>query len=399
MWKKFMALIFAVVLCFGMTVTVIADYNYDNTVYVEITAESGAPEFEVNELIGEECYNNYELAMITNEYIGMNLGSADILYSREFWFELQEGYAVPASGMQITFTDENISTDKSYMMIGIYFEEPANENEMSELVAQNMPISVSNGQISGTINLAGVDDLFYMEIGSSAGSDSGEAQPENTPNSGGTSGEAQPESDASASVSVSTEPVEIAFELADGTAMNWITSKGNTNISISGSQTNIPSGAEFSATRLFDGEEAIRAANAVINAKGNVKYEIYDFSLTSAEGQAITKFNGHVDVSLVIPNGFSTEDGNVISVYYVGPNKLEKCNSVVDGNFITFGTSHFSTFVIVEETAVSAASSPVANGVTSPKTGETNTALYISVLGLMALGMSVCVIGKTKYNK
>ena len=203
---------------------------------------------------------------------------------------------------------------------------------------------------------------------------------------------------------------EIEFEAADGRAMRWVSSKQNNDISISGTLTNIPEGAVFSANRIISGDAAILVANAVANAKGDVEYVAYDFNLETSGGQPITTFNGHVDIGMPVPNTFTIDEGEVLSVYYVTEaGKLQRCNSAIGDNFVIFGTNHLSPFVYVVESAASAASSPIVNGidsasatgaaVKSPKTAETDTSVYMTMLTIAALGVVVYETRKMKYNR
>lgn len=375
MRKKLMVFVLAAILCLGMTVPVMADY-VEKEVMVETTAEADC---EVWEYIGEEV-SMTDIVWYLQEGIGTNVDYGDLLYCRDFGFKFSEGYVIPESGIQVTFTDENISPDKAYIMVGIYVKMIDAVNYEYEYFVQRMPVTVTAGAISGTCTLPEVYEIFYVEVKSA---DAGTSTPS------GNGGAPSPSVDNTVIVP-DPAPVEITFTAADGTAMNWITSKQNKDISISGSQTNIPVGAEFDVAKIVGGDEAVRVANAVTNAKGAVNYVAYEFNLTTENGQPITRFDGHIDVSMPIPNELSIADGKVISVYYVtDTGKLEKCNSVIDGNFITFGTTHFSTFVYVEETAASAASTPVTNAPTSPKTGEGNAALYMTMLAVAALGIGV----------
>lgn len=165
MKKKWITFVLALVLSFGMTTSVMAAYNYDSDIGVQIFVESGAPDYEVIEYKGENCYSGDDLSWFANTYAGTNITWQDIKYSREFWFNLlQDGYVIPESGMQVTFIDENISADKTYLMIGIYWLEPVGEGAPYEIVAENMPITVSNGKISGITKLADLEDVFYIEI-------------------------------------------------------------------------------------------------------------------------------------------------------------------------------------------------------------------------------------------
>lgn len=184
-------------------------------------------------------------------------------------------------------------------------------------------------------------------------------------------------------------PSDITFSAADGTIMSWITAQESGNISISGSQASIPAGSTFSAKVVSS--DAIAAA--VASAKGNVDFVAYEMNLTDAAGNAITTFrNGHVDVSMPIPAGLDVPEGYTVTVYYVNNGSLEKHNTVVKDKFVTFGTTHFSTFVYVSEPASAAAATPVA----SPKTAENNMALYAAMFAIAAFGGAVCAARKVK---
>lgn len=180
------------------------------------------------------------------------------------------------------------------------------------------------------------------------------------------------------------EPSEIVFIGEDGKAMRWLSSEKDGNISISGSQTSIPAGAVFKAKRLYQGADYKEIAEAVANAKGGVSFEVYEFSLF-ANGREITSFDSHVDVSMLLPSAFDLSDGQTVTVYHYNNGKLEKCSTAVADGFVTFATTHFSTFVYVQESAAMAASSSVR----SPKTGENSTAFYAVMIAVAAFGMTV----------
>lgn len=117
----------------------------------------------------------------------------------------------------------------------------------------------------------------------------------------------------------------------------------------------IPAGSKFSARAIFSGDAYSAVATAVANAKGAVDFVAYDFNLTDAAGNAITKFSGHADVSMPVPAGLD-----------------------------------------VAESASSAASTPVSSSVASPKTAENNMVLYVTMLAIVALGSAVYTTRKVK---
>lgn len=272
-----------------------------------------------------------------------NVEAAEIGYSKLVDVTIQASSGI-SSGVQITFSDAGIRAGMNIVMLHL----------KADGTWENIPVQVANGQIIGTFT--SFSPVYYMEV-------------KNT------------EYSAPAS---KYEPADITFTRKDGKAMRWISSEQDGNISISGLQTVIVDGASFSAEEV----KSSAITNAVVKAKGDVPFVAYDFSLT-ANGNELTTFAEHVDVSMPVPGAFDIAEGQTVTVYYYNNGRLEKCNTVVADGFVTFGTTHFSTYVYVLESKSSAAATPVTTGLVSPKTSENNMVMYVSLLAVVAFAGAV----------
>lgn len=88
---------------------------------------------------------------------------------------------------------------------------------------------------------------------------------------------------------------------------------------------------------------------ALIDEKsGAEKVKAYDFSFTGANA---FPEGGRLTVRIPLPEGFSADD---VKVYYVNPETgaFEDMNAAVENGFIVFETTHFSTYVVVDESTV-----------------------------------------------
>ncbi len=276
-----------------------------------------------------------------------NKDAFEILYSKLIDVVLPQGHEIPKDGMKIRIEDEKIKAGMHMVMLHM----------KADGIWENIPVTALDGAIEGVVN--SLSPIYYFEI--------------------------ELETAPSYNSSASNTSAEITFNAANGTPMRWLTSKENGNFSISGRQTSIPEGAEFSVRLVSDDVyESVKAV--VTRAKGAVGFVAYEMNLCDAFGNAITKFEGHADISMPIPAGLYVPEGNTVTVYCVNNGKLQKCNTVVQDGIVTFGTTHLSTFVYVSETLESAASTPVYSSVASPKTADnSNMSFYVTILGMMAL--------------
>lgn len=392
--KKLLSFVLVAVLCMGMTTTVFAanspSINNTTTIPtgstvidgVEVTLEIKTVEAAKADMSLEQQAKIDEVLTVVNsgntsaivemqktliEEVAKEEVST-IGYSKLVDVALPVGQTVPAGGIQITITDSNIKAGMNIVMLHL----------KGDGTWENIPVSVANGAIVGTFT--SLSPVYYFELVEES------TVAPNVP----------VDIEYSAATVAPYVPADIEYSAANGAAMRWISSEENGNISISGTQTSIPAGSKFSARAIFSGDAYSAVATAVANAKGAVDFVAYDFNLTDAAGNAITKFSGHADVSMPVPAGLDVAEGQTVVAYYVNNGKLEKCNTVVDNGFVTFGTTHLSTFVYVAESASSAASTPVSASVASPKTAENNMVLYVTMLAIVALGSAVYTTRKVK---
>ena len=76
------------------------------------------------------------------------------------------------------------------------------------------------------------------------------------------------------------------------------------------------------------------------------KYTIYELNLNDADGVELHQLGGKVKVTLPLP--FKLGKDRMVEVYRVEGEKLIKCSSSVSGEYLTFETDHFSTYVFAE---------------------------------------------------
>ena len=125
---------------------------------------------------------------------------------------------------------------------------------------------------------------------------------------------------------------------------------------------------------------------AVTKKFGSVDYKVFDMNLFNANGQKMSKLNGYINVTLSIPAGMVTRDGDTIVVYALENGKLVKCDTAVANGQVTFATNHFSTYVLVE-----------INTMTSPKTDDMSMLPMFTIMMFILFASSVVIIRK-KFN-
>ena len=177
---------------------------------------------------------------------------------------------------------------------------------------------------------------------------------------------------------VVTTPVESEHTLANGEEVRMVTVKGNSNVYVIGNPDYIPTGASFSSTAVTAGEVYTNAAAAVENKYGKAAdFRVFEMNLTDASNKAITQLAGYINVTLPIPTGMATEEGETIRAYRLESNgKLTKLDTAVANGQVTFATNHFSTYVLVEE-----------NAMMSPKTGDNFAVMPVVLLAVVAAGV------------
>ncbi len=160
-----------------------------------------------------------------------------------------------------------------------------------------------------------------------------------------------------------------------------------TGIKIEG---NFSSNIVISSNKVTDQTLLNKVAEVLKNVSS--KYIVYDISLL--ENNTKVQPNGKIKVSIPIPSGYNTSK---LVVYRVTENseKIEY-KPVINGNYVTFETDHFSTYVLAEQTTSNKPNTdnnkPTNTNTTStdannlhkkddtPKTGTDNIALIASAI-------------------
>lgn len=202
-------------------------------------------------------------------------------------------------------------------------------------------------------------------------------------------------------------PVEQEIELPSGEEVRMITTGPNSSTYVIGDPGIVPEGANFDSTEIIAGDGYTMVASAVERHIGKgLEHAVFQMDLTSADGVEINQLSGYINVTLLIPSSITLEEGKTIVVYrYEDNGTLTKCATVVDENFVTFATNHFSFYVLVEQDASSVdftgvPSAGASTGTTSTATTTTSpkTADVSMVPAMMAaiVGMGVAVVAKKR---
>lgn len=219
--------------------------------------------------------------------------------------------------------------------------------------------------------------------------------------------------------SVTTNAAGATEEWTGG--MGYVYAGGNatgTTLAAVGKDLNIPAGAKFETNKIESGETYTK----VVLAVGNKPFAVFEMNLMSGNVKVTQDLGGYVNITMPIPAGLTIGEGQTLRVYYLADDgSLTPCDTALDGNGnVTFATNHFSTYVYVVE-AIGAApmtgvtpdagttapeagtttpgaddgsaaapeagtSAGTTGTVTSPKTADANTTLYVTLLAVAALG-------------
>lgn len=179
-------------------------------------------------------------------------------------------------------------------------------------------------------------------------------------------------------------PVESEHTLANGEEARMVTVKGDRDVYVIGNPDLVPAGASFESTSLTSGAAYESAKAAVAKKFGSAEFVAFEMNLFNANNAKITQLNGYINVTLPVPAGMATENGESIVVYRVENGKMYKCDTAVADGQVTFATNHFSTYVLVE-----------VNAMTSPKTADVMVGLY----AVAALTGTVVAARKVRKNK
>lgn len=161
MKKKLLTFILAMALCLSMSVTAMAD-DYVGSDVMQITVGGQEVDAEVYELYGEEV-SWYEI-MYFAECAGVTINLDEVVDGRAFDIELPDEYVIPESGVQITLKDENVAPGKNYIMIASYWKQGSGPDSDYSYFSQNVPVTVTDGEISGIVTLPEVYCIDYIEL-------------------------------------------------------------------------------------------------------------------------------------------------------------------------------------------------------------------------------------------
>lgn len=188
-------------------------------------------------------------------------------------------------------------------------------------------------------------------------------------------------SDSVTDTSGSANTTESTYTSDAGQAMRRIAADGNSTIAIDGATEYLPAGVKFASAQLTSGD-TYNFVSELVSQKisGATGFRVFEMNLTDASGAAVHQLNGFINVTLPIPEGLSASDGKRLVVYRIEDDgTLTRCETATRDGYLTFATNHFSTYVIVEEAAV-----------TSPKTGDRNIGFLWGVAAVVC-GMSFIV--------
>ena len=182
----------------------------------------------------------------------------------------------------------------------------------------------------------------------------------------------------------SANTTESTYTSDAGQAMRRIAADGNSTIAIDGATEYLPAGAKFASAQLTSGD-TYNFVSQLVSQKisGATGFRVFEMNLTDASGAAVHQLNGFINVTLPIPEGLSASDGKRLVVYRIEDDgALTRCETATRDGYLTFATNHFSTYVIVEEAAV-----------TSPKTGDRNIGF---LWGVAVVICGMCFIVRRK---
>ena len=164
MKKKLLAFILALTLCLSMSVTAMAD-DYVSPDMMQVTVEGQAVNAEIYEYYGEEV-SWFDIEYFA-DLAGVTIDYDVVVDAREFSIDLPDGYVIPASGAKVTLKDANAVPGKNYIVLASYWEDV-------NYYSQNLPATVTDGEISVVVTFPQVKDIVYIELKS-------EGNPTDTP--------------------------------------------------------------------------------------------------------------------------------------------------------------------------------------------------------------------------
>lgn len=178
-------------------------------------------------------------------------------------------------------------------------------------------------------------------------------------------------------------------------------------VSVSMTATEEADGLALVANKLPETQERSAAALVVKNVQGDVeKTYILDIYFVNKETGKKESVDGSRTVTVPIPEGWNAEN---TAVYYVDPDAgtvVDMRGTVsADGKSISFVTTHFSFYALVQTAAAPApapSAAPASNAAAkhSPKTGdEALPMLWLALMGVSALAVGVLLAKKKHFEK
>lgn len=181
----------------------------------------------------------------------------------------------------------------------------------------------------------------------------------------------------------------------------------DSGVSVSMTATEEADGLALVASKLPETQEQSAAALIVKNVQGEVeKTYILDIYFVNKETGEKESIDDSRTVTVPIPEGWDAEN---TAVYYVDPETdtaVDMHGTVsADGKSISFVTTHFSFYALVQTAAVPAAAptaspAPVTAPKHSPKTGdEALPMLWLALMGVSVLAVGVLLAKKKYFEK
>jgi LPXTG-motif cell wall-anchored protein len=159
---------------------------------------------------------------------------------------------------------------------------------------------------------------------------------------------------------------------------------------------------------LLDGATSVTVnLNTIVDSeivKGfNAVNKVYDFTLTINKENGSVNIhnfaNGVAEIKInVTDEDLKGLDRNNLSVFYYNEEtkKFEEVETIVNGNEITFKTSHFSKYVIGEKSLAEVANNGSSNTQTLPKTGAVVSSTVIALIGLLLVAAGITLNSRRK---
>ena len=139
--------------------------------------------------------------------------------------------------------------------------------------------------------------------------------------------------------------VNKVVELSDATAPNVSTVTTETAGNIISDSTIVPSTYTVSMEQYQSGSIYEQAVSEALTQYGSSNVLVYNIDLKDNNGMPVHQLSGMVDVTLLVPNDFTVQQGNRVVVYYMNDDgTLEECETTYDDvtKTVNFKTNNFS---------------------------------------------------------